>query len=671
MIHNIYKKKTFFHCMIKITLPDNSSKKYDEDCVSVYDVAKSISEGLARNAVAGKVNGKLVDVTENICHDANVEIITPKSPESIKILRHTTAHVFAQAVTRLYKNCFITIGPATENGFFYDVDCDEITENELPKIEEEMKKIIKENLEIKYLYKTKEEALKYFKDNEYKKKIIESISSGKLSEEEKDEIELNEKNEMFKFYKQGEFEDICRGPHLPRTGLIKAFKLEKVTKAYFRGDSKNKQITRVYGTAFWKKSEMEEYFKFLEEAKKRDHRIIGQKMDLYSISEFAPGMPFFHNRGMIIWDELTKYWMDIHKKDGYEIIKTPIMLNRKLWEVSGHWEHYRENMYETKIDDVEYAIKPMNCPGGILVYKSKLHSYKEFPIKSGEIGLVHRHELSGALTGLFRVRCFHQDDAHIFMRKEQIEEQILGVLKLVDMTYSMLGLSYHLELSTRPENGSIGSDENWERAENGLKSALEKFGKGYKINPGDGAFYGPKIDVHLKDAIGRTHQCGTIQLDMNLPERFDMNYIDENGKKVRPVMIHRVIYGSFERFIGILIEHFEGKFPLWLSPVQIKIINVADRHIEYCENIKKKLIEEDFRVETNYDHESVSKKIALSLEFDKPNYTLVIGDKNVEDNSISVRTRKFENGRNEEFTITLNKFVEMLKEEREEKSIKY
>ena len=654
--------------MIKIKLSDGSIKEFEKG-ISIIDVAKSISEGLARIAIAGKLNDKLTDLTTTIDNNSTLEIITQKSPESIHILRHTTAHIFAQAVQNLFPTAKITIGPAIENGFYYDVDCDELNNEILLKIEDEMKKIIKQNLPIEINYKTKQEALDFFKDNKYKQKLIQAISSGKLSDEELGEGNLE--NNKFKFYKQGQFEDICAGPHLPRTGLIKAFKLDKVTKAYWRGDAKNAQLNRVYGTAFWKKTDMDEYYTLLEEAKKRDHRILGKQMDLYSISDFAPGMPFFHNRGMILWDELLNYWKQIHKQDNYEIIQTPIMMNKSLWETSGHWEHYRENMYETNVDNIEYAIKPMNCPGGILVYKTKLYSYKDLPIKSGEVGLVHRHELSGALTGLFRVRCFHQDDAHIFMREDQIKQQILGVLKLVEKIYSILGLDYHLELSTRPENGSIGSDENWEKAETGLKEALDEFGKGFKMNLGDGAFYGPKIDIHLKDAIGRTHQCGTIQLDMNLPERFDLTYINENNKKIRPVMIHRVIYGSFERFIGILIEHFAGKFPLWLSPVQIKIINVADRHINYCNKIKTKLLEKDFRVETNFDNEGVGKKIALARENDKPNYMLILGDKDIENNTISVRTRKFLNGKNEEFTTTIEEFIEMISKERQNKEIKY
>ena len=653
--------------MIKIKFPDGNEKKVKTG-ITPLEIAQSISDGLARMAIAAKINGELTDLKTTIGTNSDVEIITQKSKDSLHILRHTTAHIFAQALLRLNKKAKITIGPAIENGFYYDVDVESLEDKDLPKIEVEMKKIIKENQIIEINYKTKEEALKLFYDNHYKQELIESISKGDTKEEEKEEASI--KNNKFKFYKQAEFEDICVGPHLPKTGMIKAFKLERVTRAYWRADANNKQIFRVYGSAFWKKKDMTEHYEMLEEAKKRDHRIIGKQMDLYSISEFAPGMPFFHNRGMMIWNELLDYWNEIHQKDNYELIKTPIMMNRQLWETSGHWFNYKENMYVAKVDDEDYAIKPMNCPGGIIIYNSKSHSYRELPIKSGEIGLVHRHELSGALTGLFRVRCFHQDDAHIFMREDQIQEQILGVLKLVDKMYKTFGLDYHLELSTRPEEKSIGTDKAWEISTKGLKKALETFGKGYKLNPGDGAFYGPKIDIHLKDAIGRTHQCGTIQLDMNLPERFDMTYVNDKGKKVRPVMIHRVIYGSFERFFGILIEHFTGKFPLWLSPVQIKIINVADRHIKYCDKIKNKLLKQGFRVETDYSHEGVGKKIALARNNDKPNYMLILGDKDIENKTVSVRTRKFVNGKNEEFATRIDKFLKDITKERDTKEIR-
>jgi len=653
--------------MIKLSLPDGSVKEYKES-VSALKVIEDISKSLLRDAVAIKLDDEILDVRTNLTKSGSFKVLTKKDKESLSIMRHSVAHIFAQALLRKFPEAKITIGPPIENGFYYDFDLNkELTEDELRIIEEEMKKIVKEDLPIEVVYKTKEEALQFFKNNKYKQELINDILNKQLKEDEEEENALE--NNKLKFYKQGEFEDLCRGPHLQRTGQVGIFKLDKITRAYWRGDVKNKQLYRIYGFVFWKDKELKDYLNFLEEAKKRDHRIIGKRLDLFSISDYAPGMPFFHNRGMIIWNELERFWYELHKKENYEIIKTPIMLNKELWQISGHWDYYKENMYISKVDNEEYAIKPMNCPGGILVYKNKIHSYKELPIHSGEIGLVHRHELSGTLSGLFRVRCFHQDDAHIFMREDQIEDEILGVLNLVDKIYSVFNLDYHLELSTRPEK-SIGTDEIWEKAENGLKRALERFGKGYKINLGDGAFYGPKIDVHLKDAIGRTHQCGTIQLDMNLPERFKLYYINEKDERVRPVMVHRVIYGSFERFLGILIEHFNGKFPLWLSPVQIKIINVSDRHTSYCENIKQRLEELNFRVEVNYDPETISKKIAMAIEYDSPNYIIIVGDKDIENNTISVRTRKMINGRNEQYSITLEDFIKEITEERDKKLIK-
>ena len=659
--------------MVEITLV-NGNKLHLKSGVTVLEVAQEISEGLARQAVAGKISysnnddnsndniiTELVDLQTPLTNNSTVQIITSKDKESYEILNHTTAHVFAQAVLRLYPKAKITIGPPIENGFWYDVDCDELTDDTLSHIEEEMRKIITENVEISKEYMTIDDAKEFFKNNEYKLEIIEGIINKTLKEEESQEGGLN--GELLQFYSQGEFKDLCKGPHLPRTGLIKAFKLEKVTKAYWRGNADNKQLNRVYGAAFWKKSEMDAYYEMLEEAKKRDHRIIGKQLNLYSISQRAPGMPFFHHKGMIIWNELENYWKEIHQRDNYELIKTPIMLDRTLWETSGHWFNYKENMYTSNIDDKEYAIKPMNCPGGILVYKANSYSYKDLPIRSGEIGLVHRHELSGALTGLFRVRCFHQDDAHIFMREEQIKEEILGVLNLIDEIYGVMGLTYHLELSTRPEK-SIGTDEAWEISTKGLKDALDSCGKKYKLNPGDGAFYGPKIDVHLRDSIGRTHQCGTIQLDMNLPQRFDMHYTDENNQKIRPVMIHRVIYGSFERFFAILVEHFAGKFPLWLSPNQVKIIPVAHRHIEKCQSIKQELLNNTFRVEMADEAQTVSNKIRQAYD-DKFNYMIIIGDEDIKHNTITVRDRY-----NTTHTYkTLQEFIDILVDERESKRI--
>ncbi len=652
--------------MVKISFPNGDVKEFRAG-ISLSEIAESISQRLREDSLCAKVNETLTDLTTEITKDSSVEFLTSKNVQSLEVLRHSVAHVLAQAISRLYPSAKLAIGPAIDNGFYYDIDEDSIKDEDLENIENEMRKIISEDLKIQTKYLSLSQAKEFYKNNEYKLELLNSINLNKLKDDEKKEIEFEE--DSIKFYVQGEFMDLCRGPHIARTGQIKAFKLDKTTKAYWRADSSNKQLTRIYGTAFFTSQDLKKHYELIEEAKKRDHRLIGKQMDLFSISDYAPGMPFFHNRGMVIWNELMDYWHKLHRADGYEIIKTPIMLNRTLWETSGHWFHYRENMYTSKVDDIDYAIKPMNCPGGILVYKTKSHSYREFPIKSGEIGLVHRHELSGALTGLFRVRCFHQDDAHIFMRHDQIKEQIIGVLNLLDKIYSSLGLTYHLELSTRPESGSIGSDENWENATNGLKSALIAFGKGYKLNPGDGAFYGPKIDVHLKDAIGRTHQCGTVQLDMNLPERFDMTYVDENDNRVRPVMIHRVIYGSFERFMGILIEHFAGKFPLWLSPVQIKIINVSDRHIEYCEQIKNKLENTGFRVESNYSNETLANRIRLAIDNDKPNYIIIIGDKDIENNKLSIRSRKIVDGKNEEFKLGIDEFIQMLKTEKDNKSL--
>lgn len=607
--------------MVTITFPDGSTKEYDAGATAL-DIAKDISEGLARNVLAAKINGHVVDAFKPITEDAELQLLTSKDPEGLEVLRHSAAHLLAHAVRRLYPDSRETIGPVIENGFYYDFDKLKITEEDLGKIEAEMKKIIKEKIPVSRLdHPSKADAIKTYKDNKYKVELI------------------NEFEESSSTYVQGDFQDLCRGPHVPNTGLFKqaGIKLDKIAGAYWRGNSENQMLTRIYGLCFADKKALNEYLEMRAEAEKRDHRKIGKDLDLYSISEYAPGMPFFHNKGMIIWNELENYWREVHKKDGYELIKTPIMLDKSLWEISGHWFNYKEHMYTSKIDNREYAIKPMNCPGGILVYKSTSHSYKDLPIKMGEIGLVHRNELSGALSGLFRVRCFHQDDAHIFMREDQIKDQILGVLKLTDEVYGTLGLDYHLELSTRPEK-SIGSDEAWEAATNGLQSALEASGKEYKMNPGDGAFYGPKIDIHLRDAIGRTHQCGTIQLDMSLPERFDIHYVDEHNNKVRPVMIHRVIYGSFERFFGILVEHFAGKFPLWLAPTQVKLLPIADRHADYAHEVAQQMSDAGLRAEVDTRAETVNKKVR-EAQLAKVNYILVVGDKEMEEGTVTVRTR--------------------------------
>ena len=535
--------------MIHITFPDGNIKDFQNPPTG-FEIAESISEDFARNCVAFEAQESLFDLNTTIKKDTAIRLITTKDPEALEILRHSTAHVMAQAIEKIYENAQLTIGPVVEDGFFYDIDMEPVSEDDFPKIEDEMRKIIKAKLPVARRVISKKEAQEFYKDQPFKLEMINDLEDGSIS-----------------IYEQGDFADLCRGPHIPHTGMIKAFKLMKVSGAYWRADQANAQLQRIYGTAFFSKKDLKKHLNFLEEAKKRNHRKIGTALDLFSFHDEAPGMPFFHAKGMNLWNSLLDYWREEHRFDGYTETKTPIALNRDLWERSGHWDNYRENMYTTSVDEVEYAIKPMNCPGGMLLFGMKPHSYRDLPVRAAEIGLVHRHEMSGVLNGLFRVRAFHQDDAHIFMTPDQIQNEILGVLKLVDRIYSTFGLGSHLELSTRPKK-SIGTDEQWEQATQGLKSALDVYGKEYKINEGDGAFYGPKIDVHIKDALGRTWQCGTVQLDMALPERFDLSYINKENEKQRPLMIHRVIYGSIERFLGILIEHFAGKFPLWMAPAQ-------------------------------------------------------------------------------------------------------
>ncbi len=605
--------------MVIVTFPDGSTKKYDS-VVTGLQIAQDIAEGLAREAVAFKLNDKVVDLSTPVTEDSTVQILTAKDPEGMDVFRHSTAHLMAHAITELYPYAKLTIGPVVKEGFYYDMEHEPFKPEDLKKIEKKMYELMKQKVPLEREMISKQKALEIFKDNEFKLEMINDLEEGTIS-----------------VYREGSFVDLCRGPHVPHTGLIKAFKLTKIAGAYWRGDAKNKQLQRIYGISFPTKEELKEHLQFLEEAAKRDHRKIGKKLELFSFHEEGPGMPFFTPKGMVIWNELINFWREEHRKAGYSEIKTPIMLNRVLWETSGHWTNYRENMYTTKIDEMDYAIKPMNCPGGMLMYKEKVHSYRELPMRVGEIGLVHRHELSGVLSGLFRVRCFHQDDAHIFMTEQQITQEVLGVLNLCEKFYAMFGLDYHLELSTRPEK-SIGNDEQWEKATAGLKSALEEKGNEYVINEGDGAFYGPKIDIHIKDAIGRTWQCGTIQLDMSLPERFDLTYEGEDGQKHRPVMIHRVIYGSMERFLGVLIEHYAGKFPLWLSPVQVKILTVADRHDEYAEMLRQKIFDAGVRVELDYRPESIPKKVR-EAQLQQANYILVIGDKEQENETINVRTR--------------------------------
>ncbi|HBN26038.1 MAG TPA: threonine--tRNA ligase [Desulfobacteraceae bacterium] len=604
--------------MINITFPDGIEKKF-ESVPTGLDVAKSISEDFARNCVAMVINSRSVDLSTKIKNDSSVKFITTKDKEGLAILRHSAAHVMAQAIQRLYKNAKLTIGPVVEDGFYYDIDMDHISEDDFPGIEAEIKKIIKEKIPFERKKVSKEEALKFYSKEPYKLEMINDLEDGTIS-----------------FYSQKEFTDLCRGPHVPHTGFVKAIKLMKISGAYWRADQSNAQLQRIYGTAFFDKKKLKAYLEFIEEAKKRNHRKIGVAMDLFSFHDGALGMPFFHAKGMCIWKTLINYWRKEHITAGYVETKTPIMLKKDLWVKSGHWDNYRENMYTTMVDETEYAIKPMNCPGGMLLYKLRPHSYKDLPLKVAEIGLVHRHELSGVLSGLFRVRAFHQDDAHIFMTPGQIEGEILNVLSLMERIYTSFGLGFHLELSTRPEK-SIGSDLQWETATNGLTAALDAYGKNYIINKGDGAFYGPKIDAHIDDALGRTWQCGTIQLDMALPERFELEYVGRDNEKHRPVMIHRVIFGSIERFLGILIEHFAGKFPLWLAPVQVAILAINDDLIPYAEDIKRKLDMEEIRTEVDSRTESLNKKVR-DAQLNKIPLVLTIGKKEKEAETLSVRT---------------------------------
>jgi len=604
--------------MINITFPDKSIKSFPE-VPSGLDVAKSISDGFARNCVAMELNGIQTDIHSNIESDAGVRFITTSDPEGLEIMRHSAAHVMAQAILRVYKNAKLTIGPVVEDGFYYDIDMEPVSEDDFPKIEKEMRKIVQAKFPFTRKEVAKSEAEDFYKGEPYKTELISELEDGTIS-----------------FYDDGEFTDLCRGPHVPHTGFIKAFKLMKVSGAYWRADQDREQLQRIYGTAFFNKKELDEYLYLLEEAKKRNHRKIGIALDLFSFHDEAPGMPFFHPKGMEIWNALIDFWRLEHKRDGYVEIKTPIMLQRNLWERSGHWENYRENMYTSVIDETEYAIKPMNCPGGMLVYNQKHHSYKDLPLRAAEVGLVHRHELSGVLSGLFRVRAFHQDDAHVFMTPDQIHQEILRVLHLVERLYGTFGLGFLLELSTRPEK-SIGTDEQWELATTGLESALIAYNKDYKVNEGDGAFYGPKIDVHIKDALGRTWQCGTIQLDMSLPERFDLFYIDKDNERHRPTIIHRTIFGSIERFLGILIEHFAGKFPLWMSPVQVISLPINDELVPYAEEVDEKLRSAGFRTEVDGRTESLNKKIR-EAQLNQIPLILTIGAKERDAGTLSVRT---------------------------------
>ncbi len=627
--------------MVNVTLKDGSKKAY-ESGTTILDIAKDLSEGLARNACCGMINGDVVDLRKEVTEDCEVAICTFDTPEGKRAFRHTASHILAQAVKRLYPQAKLAIGPSTEDGFYYDFDDITFNPEDFEKIEAEMKKIVKENLPIEKFELPREEAIKFMeeKNEPYKVELINDLPE----------------DAVISFYRQGEFTDLCAGPHLMSTKPCKAIKIMSVAGAYWRGSEKNKMLVRLYATAYTKASDLEEYINMLEEAKKRDHRKLGKELGLFCLLDEGPGFPFFLPKGMVLKNTLLEYWREIHKKAGYVEIQTPMMLNRQLWERSGHWDHYKENMYTTKIDDVDFAIKPMNCPGGMLVYMQEPHSYRDLPIRAGEIGLVHRHEKSGALHGLMRVRCFSQDDAHIFMTPDQIKDEIKGVVALIDEVYTLFGFNYHIELSTRPEN-SMGSDEDWERATEGLKGALDDLGRDYVINEGDGAFYGPKIDFHLEDSLGRTWQCGTIQLDMQLPERFQLEYTDKDGEKKRPVMIHRVCFGSIERFIGILIEHFAGHFPTWLAPVQVKILPISDKYSDYASKVQAAFEEEGIRVETDHRAEKIGYKIREARNERVP-YIVVVGEKEANDGTLSVRCKAEDLG-----SYKLNDFIAEIKEE--------
>ena len=609
---------------MKVTLKDGSVKEYAQ-AMSVIDIAKDLSEGLARAACAGEVDGEVVDLRTVVDHDAAVNILTAKDEKGLAALRHTASHVMAQAVKRLYPNTKLAIGPSIADGFYYDMEFETpLTSDDFEKIEAEMKKIVKEDLKIERCTLPREKAIEFMKEKEepYKVELIEDLPEG----------------EEISFYQQGEFVDLCAGPHLMSTKEVgKAFKIMSLAGAYWRGDEHNQMLTRLYATAFAKKDELEAYITMMEEAKKRDHRKLGKELGLFMMHEAGPGFPFFLPKGMVLKNTLLDYWREIHRKAGYVEISTPVILNRSLWETSGHWDHYKNNMYTTVIDGEDYAIKPMNCPGGVLVYASEPRSYRDLPLRMGELGLVHRHEKSGQLHGLMRVRCFTQDDAHIFMTPEQIKDEIKGVAGLINEVYSLFGFQYHVELSTRPED-SMGSDEDWEMATDALRSALDELQLPYVVNEGDGAFYGPKIDFHLVDCIGRTWQCGTIQLDFQLPQRFELEYVGADGEKHRPIMIHRVVFGSIERFIGILIEHFAGAFPTWLAPVQVKVLPISDKYMDYAQNVLNKLTEAGIRAEVDTRAEKIGYKIREAQTAKIP-YMLVVGQKEEEENTVSVRSR--------------------------------
>lgn len=634
--------------MIKITLKDGVVKEY-ENGISILDVAKDLSEGLARNACAAMLNGSPYDIRTELNEDCELNILTFDSDEGKKAFRHTASHILAQAVKRLYPDTKLAIGPSTAEGFYYDFDREPFTADELDAIEKEMKKVVKENIKIERFELPRDEAIKFMQeaDEPYKVELINDLPE----------------DAVISFYKQGDFTDLCAGPHLMSTKSVKAFKLTSVAGAYWRGNEKNKMLTRIYGTAFTKKDDLKEYLDKIEEAKKRDHRKIGKELGLFAFMEEGQGFPFFLPKGMVLKNTLINFWREIHEREGYVEISTPMMLSRKLWETSGHWDHYKNNMYTTVIDEEDFAIKPMNCPGGLLVYKSNQHSYRELPIRMGELGLVHRHEKSGQLHGLMRVRCFTQDDAHIFMTPEQIKDEIKGVVRIIDEVYTLLGFKYNVELSTRPED-SMGSDEDWELATNGLKSALDEIGMDYVINEGDGAFYGPKIDFHLEDCLGRTWQCGTIQLDFQLPLRFEAEYVGADNEKHRPIMIHRVVFGSIERFIGILIENFAGNFPTWLAPVQAAVLPISEKYNDYTKKVIERLKAEGIRVEADLRDEKIGYKIREARNNRIP-YLLVVGEKEAQSDTVSVKSRGEDLG-----AKTIEEFISEIKYDIDNKLIK-
>lgn len=610
--------------MITIRLKDGKEKQF-ESAVSLANAAKAISNSLGKNALVAKVNGELTDLRDPIVDGAEVEFFTKEDPEGLFTLRHTASHVMAQAIQHLFPGVKFAIGPAIDDGFYYDLDSDHVfSQEDFAAIEKEMSKIAKENIPLVKKVLPRDEALQYFKDKgqDYKVMLIEDLPE----------------EETISLYEQGDFTDLCAGPHLKSTGKVKTFKLMTVAGAYWRGDSKNKMLQRIYATAFFSKEDLDHFLFVRAEAEKRDHRKLGKQLDLFSFHEEGPGFPFFHPKGMILRNKLMDYERELFKEFGYVEIMTPVILSKKLWLQSGHWDHYKENMYFTQIDDEDYAIKPMNCPGGILFFKTQQRSYRDLPMRVGEFGLVHRHELKGALHGLFRVRCFTQDDAHIFMTQEQMKDEVIKCMAMYQKMYGVFGLEYHVELSTRPEN-SMGSDELWEISTNALREAIETAGVPYQINEGDGAFYGPKLDFHVQDSLGRTWQCGTIQMDMQLPERFDVNYIGEDGEKHRAVMLHRAGYGSLERFIGILIEHYAGAFPTWIAPVQAKIIPVTDKNLEYAKSVATAMSESDIRVEVEEANETLGYKIRKA-QMEKVPYMIIVGDQEMKGHTISVRSRK-------------------------------